>query len=338
MSEPWTVAIIRLTSLGDVIHTLPVAHALRRHCPTARVVWIVEEREQALVRHNPVVDEVVVGPTRRWRRALRTPTGALQVWREWRRVRDQLRSLHLDVAIDVQGLLKSAHFTLLTRAPTRIGFDHRYARDPLSAVFATHRVRPPSGAAHVVEQNVSLLRPLGISNPEIAFPLPTVPASDVWAEALLRSHGIKPWDRLVALLPATRRPAKQWPAAHFRGLAERLAQVGGVRILIVGGPAEVELLERIGQGLDGAPITTGDGAIPDLVALLRRVSVAVGNDTGPVHVAAAIGIPTVGLFGPTRSERNGPYGPRAHAIQSPTRRMADISIDTVFRAVADALG
>jgi heptosyltransferase I len=331
------VGIVRLTSLGDVVHTLPVAHALRQHHGAAHIAWIVEEREQALVQDNPAVDTVVVGPTRRWRRALRTPQGAVQVWREWVNLHRQLRALSLDVVIDVQGLFKSAHFTLLTHAQTRIGFDRRHARDPLSALLSTHRVSPPATAAHIVEQNLSLLQPLGISHPEIAFPLPVVPDSEAWAEQCLRAHGLTDGQRIVAVLPASRRPTKLWPPAHFRRLVERLGQTAALRILVLGGPAETALLESIGRGLDGSPISIADRSISDLVALLRRVTVAVGNDTGPVHIAAALGVPTIGLYGPTRSERNGPYGARARALQSPTGRMADISVDDVFRAVVEAL-
>jgi len=331
------VGIVRLTSLGDVLHTLPVAHALRLHDPTAYVVWIVEEREQSLLLHNPIVDELVVGPTRRWRRALRTPSGARRVLREWAELRDRLHALRLDVAIDVQGLLKSALFTVLTRAPKRIGFDWRHARGPLSPLFTTHRVIPPPEAAHVVDKNLSLLGPLGIPVRDVEFPLPVVPEAEWRADTLLRGHGVKPDDRVVALLPATRRAVKQWPPAHYRGLAERLGTVPGIRVLLLGGPGEGALLDGIARDVDRGLIATADGAIPDLVALLRRAHLAIGNDTGPLHVAAALGIPAIGLYGPTRAERNGPYGPRGRAIQSPTDDMKAISIDGVFRVAMECL-
>jgi heptosyltransferase-1 len=331
------IAIVRLTSLGDVVHTLPVAHALRRQSPNAYIIWIVEEREQLLLVNNPAVDEVVVGPTRRWRRELRTPTGAIRVLKEWRGLKDRLRSLKLDVAIDVQGLLKSTLFTVLTRAPVRIGFGWRHARDPLSALFTTHWVTPPPEAIHMVHKNLSLLEPLGISVEPIVFPLPVIPEAEHRAEALLQAQGVTPHDRVVVLLPATRRRAKQWPPTYYHQLAERLAKERGVYVLLVGAPSEDDLLQGIARGLNGHRILTCVPPLPDLAALLHRAHLAVGNDTGPLHLAAALGVPTIGLYGPTRSERNGPYGPRIRAIQSPTQAMEGIGVDAVFQSAIEWL-
>jgi lipopolysaccharide heptosyltransferase I len=331
------VAIVRLTSLGDVVHTLPVAHAIRQHSPQAYIVWIVEEREQHLLVDNPVVDEVVVGPTRRWRRELRTAGGLVRVLKEWGALRDRLRTLALDVALDVQGLLKSSIFTILTRAPVRIGFRWSHAREPLSSLFTTRRVTPPPHAVHKVDKNLSLLAPLGIPVGEVAFPIPLVPEAEARADALLRAHKVTAQHRVVALLPATRRSAKQWPPESYRRLAERLVKTPGVRVLALGGPGEHATLESVAGGLDGDSILRVTASTPDFVALLRRAQLAIGNDTGPVHLAAALGVPTLGLYGPTRAEENGPYGPRSRFIQSSTHRIEDIPVDTVFRAVSDWL-
>lgn len=329
-------AIVRLTSLGDVVHTLPVAHALRRHDPTMHLVWIVEERERTLLVGNPVVDEVVVVPYRRWRADLRIPQRVAGVLREWARLRDRLRGLRLDVAIDVQGLLKSAHFSTLTRAPVRIGFAWSHVRDPLASLFVTHRVSPPPQAVHIVDQNLSLLGPLGIARDEVAFPLPRVPDSDARAHAFLERHGVGRDEPVVALLPGTRGPAKQWPAASFRALAGRLARAGR-RVLVLGGPGEEGLLDTVARGLGDAAVVSGDATIQDLIALLRRAHFVVGNDSGPLHLAAALGIRTLGLYGPTRAERNGPYGALGRSLQSPTSRMTDLGVEHVLAAATECL-
>ena len=331
------VAIVRLTSLGDVVHTLPVAAAIRQHDPGAYVVWIVEEREQALLRDNPVVDEVVVGPTRRWRQELRTPAGSLRVLREWRAVRDRLRALGLDVALDAQGLLKSTIFTVLTRAPVRVGFRWSHAREPLASLFFTHHVTPPGPAIHMVEKNLSLLAPLGIPVREVAFPMPPFPDADARAAALLRAHDVGPQHRLVALLPGTRQAVKQWPLASFRRLAERLAALPGVRVLVLAAASEEPALQAVVPGANGGAVFRATGAAPDFVAVLRRAALAVGNDSGSVHLSAALGVRTVGLYGPTQTQINGPYGPRVRALQSPTPSMADITVDTVFDTAANWL-
>jgi ADP-heptose:LPS heptosyltransferase len=189
----------------------------------------------------------------------------------------------------------------------------------------------------MVHKNLSLLKPLGISVEAIVFPLPVIPEAERRAEALLQAQGVTPHDRVVVLLPATRRRAKQWPPTYYRQLAERLAKERGVYVLLVGAPSEDDLLQRIARGLDGHRILTGVPPLPDLAALLPRTHLAVGNDTGPLHLAAALGVPTIGLYGPTRSEQNGPYGPRIRAIQSPTQAMEDIWVDTVFQSAIEWL-
>jgi lipopolysaccharide heptosyltransferase I len=332
------IAIVRLTSLGDLVHTLSVAHAIRLHNPKDYIVWIVEEHERTLLLDNPAVDEVVVGPTRVWRRELRTPAGAIKVLRELKELSDRLRALQIDVAIDAQGLLKSSIFTMLTHAPVRIGFGWRSARESLSSLFTTHRVTPPPGVVHMVEWHLSLLAPLGIPVQEIGFPLPVVPEAEAKAAVVLQGHGVGPQDHVVTLIPTTRRPPKQWPLAFFRQLAERLAEDDPkARILLLVGPGEEGLLPVLTQGLDGSAIPVSTTSIPESVAFLRRTHLVVGNDTGPLHLAAALGIPTIGLYGPTRPEVNGPYGPQVRVVRSPTKRIEDITVDTVLDAAKEWL-
>lgn len=331
------VAIVRLTSLGDVVHTLPLARALHDDPRVSHLAWIVEEREQALLVGNPAIDEVIVAPTRRWRRQLRTASGARSVAREFRALRARLRALRIDVAVEVQGFLKSSLFTVLTRAPIRIGFGWRHVRDRFSSVFTTHWVTPPASAAHIVEQNMALLDPLGVDDRRIAFPLPAAPAAEARVAERLRALGLADGS-FVAMLPATRGPAKQWPPASYREVARQLGQKAGVSVLLLGGPGEETLLRTIASGLDGGGIfALAPEPIAELTACLRRARVVVGNDTGPLHLAAAVGVPAVGLYGPTRGERNGPYGAASCFIQSPTRRVADIDVDTVARTVLERL-
>jgi lipopolysaccharide heptosyltransferase I len=329
------IAIVRLTSLGDVVHTLPLAAAIRRQSPKARIVWLVEEREAALLADNPVVDDVVKVPLRRWRGELVSIPGASGAVHELRALRRLLRSLAIDAALDVQGWPhKTSPLVRMTRAPLRIGFSWRYARHPLATFFTNVHVTPPPGATHIVEQNLALLQPLGIL-PECPpeFPLPAFADAQARADAWLAGRRT-PGERLIALLPATRGPAKHWPAAAYRTLAARLLDDPTVRVLILGSPAEMSLLEEVRGNLPAARVATAaPGPIAELIAILRRVDLAVGNDTGPIHLAAASGVPALGLFGPTRGVRNGPYGPYGAFIQSQTGRMADIAVEDVLAAV-----
>jgi heptosyltransferase-1 len=330
------IAIVKLTSLGDIIHSLPIAAAIHDHRPDASVIWIIEEHEQILLRGNPVVDEIVIAPLRRWRRW--AWGGRLApVVREILDLRARLRDLHADVAIDVQGWThKTSPIVALTRAPMRIGFSRTHARRPWSTWFTTHHVTPPPEAAHVVDQNLALLQPLGI-DATARFILPEWPDAERRVVEWMEAEGLAEGEPIV-LLPSTRRRSKFWPTTAYAELARRLAAATGRPLVMVGGPGERPLLEEIQTHAGIATLRpyTPD-AITDVARFLPRAALVIGNDTGPLHLAAIAGVPTIGLFGPTRGARNGPYGPSGSYIQSPTRRMADISVDEVFAAAARAL-
>jgi lipopolysaccharide heptosyltransferase I len=335
-SHPRHVAIVRLTSLGDVIHTLPLAAAIRRHFPHTRITWLVEEREQILLRDNPCVDDVVIVPLRRWRRSLTRAASWRESWAELRVLSRTLRSDPIDVAIDVQGWShKTSPLTLLTRARVRIGFDRAHARDPISPLATNHHVTPPPQARHIVDQNLCLLRPLGVAEPGPAeFPMPLFADAASRAAAWRHAAGILDTDRLVVLLPSTRGEAKRWPADAFREIARRALAHDAVRVAILGGPDEEALLSEVARGLPSDRVHVWAPApIPDLIAVIRGSHLAIGNDTGPLHVAAASGVPALGLFGPTRGARNGPYGDHGAYLQSPTGRINDLSVDEVWTAV-----
>ncbi len=330
------IAIVRFTSLGDVVHALPMAAAIRRHEPDARVIWLVEEHEQILLNGNPVVDDVLLVPLRRWRDQLTSASRWSTIRRELGALRRRLRELKVDAAIDVQGWgHKTSPFVSLTRAPMRVGFDRRYARDSLSPFFTTVHVTPPPEARHVVDMNLALLGPLGIPRPErVEFPLPAWPDAESRADAWLRDHAIRT-PRVVAILPSTRGPQKLWPVEAFRELTRRLLRDEGVTVLLLAGPGETERLEAVRGDLPATRVLTwSEGPIPDLTAILERTDLVIGNDTGPLHLAAAHDVPSLGLFGPTRGERNGPYGPFGGYVQSRTGRMSDISVDEVEAAGA----
>jgi lipopolysaccharide heptosyltransferase I len=330
------IAIVRFTSLGDVVHTLPVAAAIRQHEPNARVLWLVEEHEQILLNGNPVVDDVVVVPLRRWRDGLTQPGKWSEIRRELGAVRQRLHAENIDVALDVQGWgHKTSLFVRLTNAPMRIGFDRQYARDAFSPLFTTIHVTPPTSAKHVVDLNLALLGPAGITSTGPArFPLPLFAEAEARATAWFRDRAIRT-PRIVALLPSTRGPQKLWPAESFNELARRLLAKGDATVLVLGGPGEEDRLERVRAGLPAdRAIMWAAGPVPDLAAILRRTNLVVGNDTGPLHLAVAHDVPSLGLFGPTRGERNGPYGPAGAFIQSRTGKMTDITVDEVEAAAA----
>jgi len=322
------IAIVRLTSLGDVVHTLPVAAALRRCRPCDEILWIAEEHEQALLVGNPCVDRVAIAPLRRWR----TWCSTGRVWRavdDFRAFAAALRSSRIEVVIDVQGWWhKTSAIVGLTRAGCRIGFSRRYARDPVSPLFTTVHVTPPPGATHVVEQNLALLKPLGIESPSAEFVLPAWPDAEQRVVAWMASRRLQA-HRFIVLLPSARAKKKLWPAAAYAELGRRLGAAARLPIVVAGGPSDQPLLATVAASADDAQVYAPEG-ISDLAVFLTRPRMVVGNDTGPLHLAAAAGVPALGLFWPTSGVRNGPYGPHGRFVQSGTGRMTDIRLEEVF--------
>lgn len=331
------IALIKLSAIGDVIHALPVARALRKALPGATLTWIAEAREARLVRGHPDLDHVLVADTRGWRRGLLRPPAAPAAWREIRGLRAALRALDIEAAIDLQGLVKSGLVTWATGARLRIGFARSHCREPLNACFTTRRVVPPPEAVHVVEQYLSLLRPLGIEGAGVEFRIPVRAEAEQRMEAFLADNGVGPGERLVALHPGAGRPEKHWPVASFGLLARRLSEYPRTRVCVVWGPGELPLARALVEAARAPCLLAPPTDLDELAALLRRSGLVVAADTGPLHLAAAVGTATLGLFGPTRAERNGPYGPRGRALQSPTGVMTDLDPAVALVAAVDML-
>ena len=319
------IAIVKLSSLGDVIHAIPVARALRRAQPGIHLAWIVEAREYALLKDHPDLDTVVPVDTRRWRRLIRRPSGVREVVGKIGRLRGRIRAARFDVALDLQGLIKSGLLTAYTGAPLRIGFTADHCREGLNCLFTNRRVRPPAEAVHVVDQYLALLAPLGIPPGPVEFHVPVPARAMLGMDNFLGEQGVKSRDLLVAVNPGAGRENKQWPVAHFRRLVDRLASEPNVRVLLLWGPDEVHMARQIRDGSSARAILAPPTDLHELAALLSRASLMVANDTGPLHLAAALGTPSLGLFGPTRAARNGPYGPQCHGLQSPDGTMAGLT-------------
>ncbi len=334
---PRHVAIVKLSALGDVVHALPVAAAVRQAWPAVRLTWIVERRMAGVLAGHAAVDEVVEVDTRGWRRARRAGEVAAAL-REMAALHRRLRALHADVALDLQSLLKSAVLTRATRAARRIGFAPRWSREPLSALVLTHRVTPPAGARHVVEQYLAVLQPLGVRTPAVDFGVAVDPGAEARVEELFGAAGLKRQGRLVVLNPGAGRADKRWPVERFRALAERLGQETKAAVLVVWGPGEQEAARAIAEARGVRPVLAPPTSVPELIAILRRASVVVAADTGPLHLAAAVRTPCVGLYGPTSAVRNGPYGGGHHVVQGADGAITGVSVTAVLEATAAALG
>lgn len=290
--------IVRLGALGDIVHAIPVAAALRRSFPRARIDWLVSVTHREILDLVPVVDRIVAITDRRDTR------GGIPLWSAVK----HLRQHAYDVAIDLQGLIKSALIARVSGAPRVIGFDSKYARESLASLFYTD-VHHPGGdgiyasseTRHVVEINLGLLTRLGVSADTPEFPLRIAESAPLVA-ACGETEG-----RYALLNPGAAWPNKRWPAERFGALAAALRDRHRLRSVVLWGPGERAIAEQVVACADGAAILAQNTTVADVAALARRAVVMVSGDTGPMHIGAAVGAPMVGIYGPTRPERNGPW-------------------------------
>ena len=291
--------IVRLSSMGDVIHALPLAANAR--AAGATVGWVVERAFAGVLEGNPNVDRVFVADTRGWRRRP-FASGTL---REIRVLRGALRAFSSDLAIDVQGLWKSAILARAANAPV-IGFTKQARREPASAILCSLPVAPSADARHVVDQNLSLLAPAGIAvqsrAPDAAY-LGDLPSPE--ADAFLASQR----GPFVLLHPGAARPEKAWGEERFAHLARGFIRESKLSPVVSWGPGDEWRAERLRSLLPKrAPLPLLDFA--GLARVIRASALFVAGDTGPLHLADALGSRTLALFGPTDPARNGPYRDR----------------------------
>ncbi len=310
-----------------------MAVALRHAFPTATIGWVVEGRSADVLQGHRAIDRVF-----RLRRGWATRLADL------RSLRRDLVGFAADVAIDMQGLLKSAIATRLSSAPLRIGQARPAARE-CSWLATTHHVL--TDAPHVVDRNCQLLAPLGITVDQPRFAMPSWPASRERMTALVASLGL---DHLPVIInPGAGWPSKIWAEERFATLSRRLLADHGRRSVVVwGGDRERAMAERIATA--GHGVMAPQTSLQDLAELCRLSAVFISSDTGPLHLAAAVGTPCVGLFGPVPASRNGPYG-AGHVCVEPalelrpawnnrkrdTLAMAGIGVEEVVAAVGPLL-
>ncbi len=294
------VLLTRLSALGDIVHTWPLADALTLGENPVELAWVVEEPFLPLVALHPGVVRTVPVATRRWRQR----PFAADTRREILAARRLVHEFAPAAALDPQGLYKSAAWGWLSGAPERVGLSRRLRREALAGVCYTRTVTPPPELRHVIDVNLSLAQGLGRAAPYGASPD---------GKFLLPGASPEEGRPPVALLPGTGGKGKAWPAASFAALARQTAD-RGLPVTVIWGPAERALADSVvagaGPGVTLAPPTT----LLEMVALLARCAAVVGGDTGPVHLAASLGVSTVAVFVTTDPERNGPRGRRVRVV------------------------
>lgn len=291
--------LVRLSAIGDVVHTLPALAALHQHGYEAG--WVVEPPARPLLAGHPFLSQVAAAPAAR----------AFRGGAAWETLRE-LRRRRYDVALDFQGLWKSAAWARLSGATRVLGYATGGRREPLSALLAHERALLPKDLPHVIDKNLALLRLLGIEAVGAReFPLPPSGAEAARVETALAASRLQDF---VILNPGGGWASKLWPPESFSELARGLRE-RGLMPLVTFGPGEEALATRVVAASGGAAAPSFPTTLLEYVELARRARLVVAADTGPLHIACALGTPVVGLFGPTDPARNGPFSPRDQVVR-----------------------
>jgi lipopolysaccharide heptosyltransferase I len=280
------ILIVRLGALGDVVHAVPAAAALRHAFPDARIDWLVDAKHRAIVDLVTAVD--------------RTIPLEHQTFAGWIDVVRTMRRTAYDVAIDLQGLLKSAVLARGSGAARVVGFSIWHLREKTARPFYSDAHEAEGG--HVIAKNLRLLRAVGVDDDEIRFPIAEVPSAAL--DTLRQQLGGRPF---ALINPGAAWPNKRWSPERFGELAAFLREACGLDPIVLWGPGEEALARQVIAASSGTAIEAPRTGLADLVALTRAAALVVSGDTGPLHIATAVGTPTVSLFGPTDPARNGPF-------------------------------
>lgn len=307
--------IVRLSAMGDVIHTLPAVAALRQAFPHATLGWIIEERWAELLctlryprsgkrsPQRPLVDRVHTVNTAAWRRSLLSPN----VWQQMAVALSELRGVGYQAAIDFQGAVRTALLARWSGATTIFG--DAQPRENAASMWYTRQIQ--CQGVHVIEQAISLSRSLAPAQMPALVEFPIDPDAE---EKISNFVGDAP--NFAILNPGAGWGAKQWPAERYGAVAKELAKEG-IRSLVNFGPGEEGLARTVEESSDETAVRISC-SIAELISLTRRARLFIGGDTGPMHLAAALRIPVVAIFGPTNPARNGPFGTRSIVLRSAT--------------------
>lgn len=297
------ILIVKLGAIGDIVHTLPVLPVIREGYPDSVISWVVETRSAEILRENPLIDNLIEVDTR----SLRGKKLIENVLTDGSKQLKNLRQYDFDVAIDFQGLLKSAIISKLSGAKRRWGFSRADLREPASRVFYTDVVRL-EGQIHVVRQNLALLRgalEIAPTHREIHFPISSSEHERQEADSIVDQAG----GEFAILNPAGGWVTKLWPAENYGKLADRLWDESGLRSVIAIGPKEERLASEVLNASRSGAVIIVKPTLKGFYELAKRAKVYVGGDTGPTHLAISAGTPVVGIFGPTEWWRNGSLDP-----------------------------
>lgn len=295
------ILIVKLSAIGDVIHTLPSLAALRELYPEAHITWVVEEAAAGLVNNHPLLNAVLISRRKSWIKYLRKGEISRPL-REMRTFFRELRKRPYDLVIDFHGLLKSALIVLLSGGKRKLGYD---SMQELSGLFYNEKI-PEDMNKHAVDRYLDFPRHLGAKIAKAQFILPSDNAAQTRMQSLLEKHHLEN-KKFIAVNPVAYWETKLWDDEKFARLADLIKAKLDIEVVFTG--SEKESIEKITARMqDKAVNLAGETTLPQLAYLYQKALLLVTTDSGPMHLAAAVGTPVVALFGPTNPQRTGPYG------------------------------
>ena len=344
------ILIIRLSAIGDVVHTLPAVHLLKKQFPACRITWAVEEVAADLVACYEGIEDVIVSKRTAWMAALRRGN-ALAACTEAAAFLRGLRRDEFDLVLDFQGLFKSGLLAGLARGKRTIGFAHAREGAPF---FYTEKAPAPNFNEHAIVRHMGLLRYMGIQDDAMVFAQLWGQQQEQSVQKLLGGHAPDSAGPLIVVHPCAAWPTKCWDAGRVAAVCDSLRKTFSARIVFVGAAAEQAHVSGIIARMAEPTVSlAGRTTLRELACVLARSSLMVAMDSGPMHLACAVGTPVVALFGPTAPWRTGPFGSRHSVIRkeldcSPCYRkktcplghhrcMADITVEDVLEVCSNYL-
>lgn len=345
LTELMRILIVKLSSIGDIVHTLPALAAIQNALPEAEISWVVERRAAEILRRNELLDNLIEIDTRSLRKKDSIKRTLLNARLQLRK----LRSEHFDIAIDFQGLIKSAAIAKIAKAERRFGFTKKNLREPASRFLLTDKIKVKK-KLHIIRKNVTLATKaldFGISDEIFEFPIFTSEKHKKEADKITENTG----ENFVILNPAGGWVTKLWHAEKYGMLADRLWEEMGLISVISTAPNEIELAKKAFQASSSGKAILAQPSLKGFYELAKQAKIYVGGDTAPTHLAVAAKTPLVGIFGPTEWWRNGSPDPADICVARQDigcrvdchRRTCDkwicmdIDVETVFNAVKTRL-
>ncbi len=314
IKNPKKILIIRLSAIGDVVDVLPALRCLRSNFPESRISWLVEDRASEVLSGHPDIDDVIVFPRKKWRREILKANRAYSTLSNILSFYKKLRGECYDLVLDFQGNLKSGIMDMITGAENRIGFGKGFCKE-FNYLFTRYKVYPQIKREHRIDKNLSLLKELDI---ETKFQIPELPVSISDQKYISNFIGENNLNSvpLIVVNPCTSEYGsyKRWSTLNYARLADMILEKYDVKVIFTWGPNELDIVNEIVTYMEQDAIVSKKTTIKQLIELIRCADLYIGGDTGPLHIASTLCIPTVAIFGPKDPILYGPYNENAAII------------------------